>query len=328
MSRFAVMSLMLFSSVSCTRRPTLKAVNVSEASTEATVTTISSGTVEAEQQAVLGFSTTGRIAKVNVKAGDKVQKGDNLAELDNKDLVSIANEAKAEMNRSQQLYRSMLISKSALDTAKKNHEVAQANLDRAIIHAPFSGLVTEVNLEVGELFSQNAVKTPLRLVDLQERIIKGEIDEIDLGKVKIGQNARVKVPAVRPEAFKAIVNRVVPYVSTTREQDRSSQIELKITEAQDLIPVGASADVEIVVDTREKAPCLPARTILGIGKERYVYQIIDSRLKKVPVVLGVGNYEKTEITSGLKVGDLVAFPSDDVELKEGLKVKVDVQKWL
>lgn len=308
----------------------LKAAQVAKTSVETTITTISSGTVDAERQAVLGFSAPGRVQKIVVRIGDHVSAGQILAQLENIDLQTIAQDAAREQARAKELFNSGLVSRVALDDANRALEVSRANLDKTIIRAPFAGIVTELNLQMGELASSAVTpggKSPIRLIDLKPRIVKGDIDEVDLGKVKKGAPARIRILAVRSQPFVAQVSRVVPFVSASKEQDRTSQIELKILEDDPRIPVGASADVEIIVDKKEDVAAVPARLVLGTGDQRYLYKWVDGRAVKTPVTLGLGNYDRAEIRSGVAVGDIVLFPSDEVELKDGVKVGANVIKW-
>ncbi len=319
--------------LSCTKAPSIKAAKVARGSVEATVTTISSGTVEAEQQADLNFGSAGRIFAVTVLAGDKVKKGQPLASLENSDLRAIARDAQSEVKRVRDLFAAGLISKVGQDDAKRAAEIAQVNLDRSVITAPFAGLITEVNIRKGELAqsltsaSGSGVKPAIRIIDLKTRIVKGEIDELDLGKVHNGLEARVRIPALGEQKFAAKVERVVPFVSSTREQDRTSQIELRLRENDPRIPVGASAEVEIIVEHKEGALIVPARTVLGTNKQRYMYKVDGDHLKRTEVSVGVGNYERKEILKGLEVGDTVAFPSEEFDMSDGQKVKADIQPW-
>ncbi len=315
---------------SCSKGPSLKGVKVARTSVESTITTISTGTVEAIQQAVLGFSSTGRISRIPAKLGQKASRGQVLAELDNTDLKAVFEDAQKETGRTEQLFKEGLVAQAALDTAKKNLEVAHANLDKTVIRAPFDGIVTELNIEVGELAQLGAVssKAPLRLIDLKPRIVRGQIDEVDIGKVRAGTQARVKVNAFGQQQLPGKLTRVVPFVSSNRDQDRTSEIEVSVETGTDqLLPVGASADVEMVIDSRPGVLAVPTRVILGTGGQRYVYKIEGSKIVKTPVTRGAGNYDRTQIETGLSEGDTVVFPSEDVDLKDGMSVRVDVVKW-
>jgi HlyD family secretion protein len=327
--RAAFLSLALLALVGCKPAPKIKASKATRAKVETTITTISSGTVDARQQAVMAFGLPARVSAVRVRVGDKVRKGQILAELDNSDLQKILRDARAEAQRAEKLAKEGLASQSVLDDALRAVEVARAGLDKSILKAPFDGLVTELNLSVGEMGQASAAgaKTPLRLVDLEPRIIKGSIDESDLGKVKPGNPARVRILAVRPKAFGAVVERVIPFVNTTREQDRTAAVEIKLLEGGAEIPVGASADIEIVLDSVEQTLAVPTRTLLGTGSAKYLYAIEDDKLKKTSVQLGLGNYDRTEVKAGVTEGVLVAYPADDFEMKDGVKVKPEVIAW-
>lgn len=320
--------------VSCGGKVEVTGIKIGKGQVESTVTTTNSGTVEAKEQAELAFGTPGRIAKIHVSLGDKVSKGTLIAELENADLRAVYNETLKDFERSQELYKNGLVSVSNLDAASRAREVARINLDKTIIKAPFDGMITALNLKVGEFYQSGVSiagtekKIDVQIIDLKTRLIKGEIDEVDLQKVKIGQDARVKIPAMKNQLIKARLTKVVPFVSTVKDQDRTSQIELEILDNQGLIPVGASADVEIVVDLKKDANILPAMVLTGVGKNRSVFVIEDSKLVKRSVNVGIGNYERVEIIDGLKPNELVAKPLEGIELTDGMKVKVKESTWL
>lgn len=316
--------------VSCTKTHSVKVIQAAPTHVETTVTTISTGTVEAEKNTPLAFTGTGRVAAVLIRVGDRVRKGQILAHLDHADLKSAFEESESEWSRTQELFKEGLVSKAALDSAKRALEGARANFEKSMIRAAFDGMVTELNLEVGELAgpaSSSSGKTQIRLVDLQPRIVTGEIDEIDLAKVKVGCRARIKINAVGAQPFEAKVSRVVPFISSTKDQDRTSRIELKVEKNNQLLPVGASADIEIVTDEKENALAVPSRALVGVRSERSVYVLDQGKAKKVRVQTGIGNYEKTEILSGIQAGERVILPAEDFVLTEGAKVTAEEQKW-
>lgn len=317
----------------CSRKVSLSAVKVAESRVESTVTTTTSGTVDAEQQAVLGFNAIGRVSRINVRAGEQVKKDQILAELDNRDVRTIFEQASEDHGRAQKLFTEGLISKSAVDDARKALEIAKSSFERSVIRSPFEGLITELNLQVGELSSGGSVtgtqgKAPLRMVDLKPRLIKGEIDESDISRVRVGMIARVKVLAVGKDIFAATVSQVVPFVGSTREQDRTSQIDLRFKELPNVvIPVGASADIEIVTEVKDKALAIPTRSLSGPPSDRSVFLVVDGKLSKRSVKTGIGNYNATEVVSGLALGDVISLPSDAFELSDGMKAKVTITPW-
>jgi len=191
-------TLLLALSPACGPKVKLKGVRAAPTRVESSVTTTTAGTVTAEQAAVLAFAGAGRVATINVKAGDPVKKGDILAELENTDLKTTFANAQRELKRAQELFQNGLVSRAGLDDARRGIDVARANLDKSVVRAPFDGIVTEMNLEIGETPQATSAsgKAALRIVDNLPRIIRGDIDEIDLSRVKVGTPARAKIQAI------------------------------------------------------------------------------------------------------------------------------------
>jgi HlyD family secretion protein len=214
------------------------------------------------------------------------------------------------------------MSQSGVTQARASHDAAVTAYEKSLIKAPYDGMVAELNLEVGELSQITAVipQAPIRVVDVKPRYVRAEIDEVDLPKVKVDLPARVKVLAIRKEPFAARVRKVIPFVSSIREQDRTSEIELDIDSEGLLLPAGASADVEVITDTKDDVLTITSRALLGRGGDRYVYVLDGSRLKKTPVKVGIYGYTVSEIVSGISLSDKVVLPSDKFELTDGLRV--------
>jgi len=286
------------------------------------VSGVNSGTVRAEQLAELAFGAVGRVKELRAHLGQQVKVGEILAEIENNDLKSRLDVALEELARAQRLSQSQAASRSNVIQAQGTYDAARTAYEKSLIQAPFDGIIAELNLEVGQLSQITAVipLPPIRLVDDKPRYVRVEIDEVDLPKVTVGQVARIKVLAVRREPFRAVVRKVVPYISTIREQDRTSEVELSVQSEGILLPAGASADVEIVTDTKTNVLILSSKAILGRGQQRYVYRVEGSKLKKTPIRVGVTGYNATEVLSGLSEGDEVALPSDKVDLKDGMSV--------
>ena len=331
---FFITTLLILSA--CSDKPKVEAIKLAIGSVESSVSTVNSGTVEAQFQAELAFGTVGRIAKIYVTLGSKVNTGTIIAELENADFKAVYEEAQKELSRANELYKNGLVSIASLDSAKRVREVARLNYEKTVIKAPFQGMITAMNLKVGEYYQGSTTfdkKPNVQIIDLKKRLIKGEIDEIDLQKVAIGFPARIKIPALRNQIFNARVTNVVPFVSTAKDQDRTSQIELEILEARDaagvdiLIPVGASADVEIISETKVNVKMLPSGVMVGTGKTRSLFKIIDGKLKKSDVLIGLGNYERMEVLDGVNADDLIARPLNGIEMVDGMKVEAVEKAW-
>lgn len=307
----------------CGKSPELRTVAASKQTVTATVSSVNSGTVRAERVAELAFGAVGRVKALNVHVGDVVKTGQVLAELENDDLISMLSTAQKELVRRTQLRAAHAVAESDLELIRREVRMTQVAYDKSRIVAPYDGLIAELNLEVGQLSQITAVvpRPLMKIVDLDPRYVRAEIDEADLGRVKVGQAARVKILALSREPFPAVVRKVVPYISTIREQDRTAEIELTVDSGSTFLPAGASADVEVIVDTRNDVLAVPTRTILGRGSQRHVFVLQNGRVYKRPVEVGIFNYDLSEIRSGLSVGDEVVMPAEGVELEDGMRVK-------
>jgi len=306
----------------CKGAPKVSIAHVERGAIEASVTSVTSGTVRPEKIAELAFGTVGRVRSLNVELGDVVKEGDILAEVENDDLVSRLEVAKEELERARKLSVDQAMSRSSFMQAQGNFETARIAYEKSLIRAPYDGMIAERNLEVGQLSQITAVipVPPFRIVDLEPRFVRAEIDEVDMPRVKLGMAARVKILAVRREPFAAKIRKVVEFVSSVREQDRTTEIELSVDSEGVPLPVGASADVEIVTDIKPNVVTVTSRALLGRGGERYVFVLDGATARRRPVKVGIFNYTTTEILEGLKEGEAVILPSDKVELQDGLKV--------
>jgi macrolide-specific efflux system membrane fusion protein len=113
---------------------------------ESVVSSVTSGTVKAEQVAELAFGTVGRVKELNVKLGDKVNKGTVLAQVENEDLLSRMKVAREELARSKRLSESNAISRSAFIQAQGNYDSALTAYEKSIITAPTMELLQSLTL--------------------------------------------------------------------------------------------------------------------------------------------------------------------------------------
>jgi HlyD family secretion protein len=289
---------------------------------EQTVTTISTGIIEAKEEAVLGFGTTGRIGSVAVNVGDRVTAGQLLSELENIDVRSTHDTALREFRRSQRLRTEGVISVAALENARRGYEVAKGNLDRTRVVAPFPGIITEINAKVGEL--AGATPTPgkafIRLVNDEEMIVRGEVDEVDVARLKLGQDVRLKVQALGGQVVKGELTEIHPQVNTTLEQNRSVTVKMRFLDPTN-VRTGGSADVEIIVDRHANVLSVPSRAILNEGQKRFVFKLDGGKAAKTYLETGLNNWARTEVVKGLAEGDKVIFPPEKTSLKDGQRVQ-------
>jgi len=320
--RFTIILALCLPFSGCHKAQDARVIEVTKGLVESTVTGVSSGTVKAEKSAELAFGTVGRVQKLNVQVGDSVKKGEILAELENLDLKTALDSAKKNADRYTALESAKSASRANLEEALTKRDLAFLNYERSLIRAPFDGIVSELNLEEGQLSQITAVipKPLILLVDSSARYVSADFDEVDLLKLKLDLPARIKISAVRKEPFPGYIRKIIPYISTTREQDRTTNVEFTVSSDQGLLPVGASADVEAVIEKRENVLFVPTRSVLSIEGQKIVYLYSGGTAKKTPISVGISNYERSEIQSGLNQGDRVIVPSESYELEDGLRI--------
>jgi HlyD family secretion protein len=197
---------------------------------------------------------------------------------------------------------------------------ATASLERTRLRAPFTGIVAEINGEIGEFITPSPVGIPtppaVDLVDASCIYVTAPIDEVDAPRVKEGMKARVTLDAFKGRHFAAHVRRVAPYVLDTEKQARTVEIEAEIDERENanLLP-GYSADVEVIIAERPDVLRIPTRALID-GKQVYVLE--GGRVRKLAVETGLGNWEHTEITKGLEPGANVVVSIDREGLADGV----------
>ena len=193
-------------------------------------------------------------------------------------------------------------------------EVTEAALERTRLVAPFAGIIAEINGELGEFVTPSPVGIPtpptVDLIDSSCLYISAPIDEVDAPAVREGLPARISLDAFSDRTFSGHVRRVAPYVLDVEKQARTVEIEAEIDDPDKgaLLP-GYSADVEVLLASEEDAIRVPTSVIMD-GNRVYVYDEAIGRLELREIEPGISNWEYTEITRGLRTGELVVSSID------------------
>jgi HlyD family secretion protein len=209
----------------------------------------------------------------------------------------------------------------ATRVAEARIDVTRAQLRRTQLYAPFTGIIAEINGELGEFVTPSPVGIPtpptVDLIDASCLYISAPIDEVDAPRVKEGLPARISLDAFPNRVFQGHVRRVAPYVLDQEKQARTVEIEAEIddTEQSDLL-AGYSADVEVVLEQRADALRLPSSVVLP-DKTVYVFDSATGKLSSRPVQTGIANWEYTEIVGGLNAGDRVVSSIDRDGVRDG-----------
>ena len=190
---------------------------------------------------------------------------------------------------------------------------AQATLDKTSVHAPFDGVVLDVDTEVGEWITPSPpgvfIPPVLDVIDPDSLYVSAPIDEADVEEIRVGQPARITLDAFRNREFEGRIQYVASFVETSQENNRTLEIEAEFLDdalPPNLLP-GLSADVQVILDVHEDALRVPAFALLEGDR---VLVVRGDELESVDVELGLRNWEYAEIVSGMQEG-LLLVGSDD-----------------
>ncbi len=208
--------------------------------------------------------------------------------------------------------------------------VAQAQLDRTRLTAPFDGIVAEINGEVGEFVTPSPVGVPtppaVDLMDISCLYISAPIDEVDAPEVFAGMLARISLDAFPDRTFPGEVRRIAPYVIDREKQARVVDVEVTFVNAEDskgMLP-GYSADIEIVLASHDKSLRIPTEAILEGNRVLVVGE--DNRLREQSIETGLSNWNYTEVLSGLDAGESVVISVDRDGVEDGAEVRIEAVK--
>jgi len=204
-------------------------------------------------------------------------------------------------------------------------DVIRAHIQRTQLRAPFAGVVAEINGELGEFVTPSPVGIPtpptVDLIDASCLYISAPIDEVDAPRIAPGLPARISLDAFPNRVFPGHVRRVAPYVLDQEKQARTVEIEAEIDAAENsgLLP-GYSADVEVVLESREGALRVPSAVIDRNGSV-LVYDANTQQLQRRSIRTGIANWEFTEVLEGLNEGDRVVSSIDREGVRDGATVQ-------
>ncbi len=211
--------------------------------------------------------------------------------------------------------------RNAILVSDARTKVAEAELERTILRAPFEGTIAEINGELGEFVTPSpigvATVPTVDLIDTRCLYISAPIDEVDAPVVRAGMRASITLDAFPNRRFDALVRRVAPYVLDLEKQARTVEIEAEIKQSVEanLLP-GYSADVEVIIDVAKDTPRIPTQALLDDNKVLVLDESTGTLVAR-DVEIGLRNWEYTQIVKGVKVGELVVTSIDREGVVDG-----------
>ena len=246
---------------------------------------------------------------------------DNLGRLEK--LTGLSNvpqvefeKAKSEVNRLKALVETERIERdrnlAALDEAAKKLEAQMKNSE---IRSPVDGLLTNIKTIDGELVAERA---ELFTVSSRKNYVRGEVDEEDVGEVKLGMEAIVQVYAFRTRTFRAKVAAIQPAADIETQR---YTIVLDLENPPENLMAGMTGEMNIITGTHENALLLPTRALLIDQALIVKHGIVQSRTVKI----GYRTLDFSEILDGVSEGDHAVL-SDQDKLRPGRPVRQRVTK--
>ena len=182
-----------------------------------------------------------------------------------------------------------------LSQAKADVERSRLALQELQIRSPLKGFVAERNVEVGDLAGAEDVL--LRIVDLSTVRTIANVVERDYGKVRVGQQASIRVDAVPGESFPGIVVSKAPVLDP---ETRTARVMIEIRNPDLLLRPGMHARVTIVADRHRDALVVPLSAVLERDGEQFVYEVdAESTARRRTVKTGIRENDVIEVRQGL-----------------------------
>jgi HlyD family secretion protein len=344
---------------------------------------VATGKVEPITKVEVKSKASGIVKKLLVDAGDRVKKGQLLAQLDKEEIQAQVEQTRAALAASAANLKSSeadyerakvdaegpdvpllkrayeraigmakegVVSTSALEDAQKNYElalnkqnVAKAQLivmkakiaqsqaqvaqDRAHlnqleeqlsytdIESPIDGVVLSRDVEMGDAVSSilvlgSSATLLMTLGDTSEVYVKGKVDESDIGKVYLGQPARIKVESFKDKTFNGKVTKISP-MGVEKDNVTTFEVRVSINNPGGELKAAMTANAEIILEEHKSVLQIPEGAIVYDKDKKASVEVPDPRAKdgkkKVAVNIGISNGAKTELLSGLKEGDQVVL---------------------
>jgi RND family efflux transporter MFP subunit len=282
----------------------------------------------------VGSRISGVVRRLFVRVGDRVRRGDPLAELDDRELVARRAEAvgalelaeanlqfaRADLGRKRELHAERLLAPADLDVAARACAVAEkqqvqaaANLEYAAtqvsyaqIVAPIDGVVSSVTTQEGETVAASfATPTFVTLLNLQRLEVRAYVDETDIGRIRPGQGARFTVDTYGDREFPGSVVTVYPQAEIRDNVVDYVTIVAFRAPADCVLRPDMTAAVRIAVDERTGVLAVPVRAVRREGGRPFVLCARAGVTERRWVVTGARDERFWEITEGLREGERV-----------------------
>jgi len=194
---------------------------------------------------------------------------------------------------------------AALDQAATSRKSAQLKLDGATLKAPFTGVVADITVNVGQAVGANA--TAVNLIDPRAYHVDMNIGESDISRLKVGQAVDLSFDALAGQVFTGTVTYVAPKATVASGVvSYLATATLDPKAVSDAIKPGMTTTAAAVVEQRSNVLVVPNRAIRTQGRSKVVMVMVGKSQQPVPVTTGINNDQYTEVIGpGLQEGDVI-----------------------
>jgi len=224
------------------------------------------------------------------------------------------------LNRQHQAIVNLGVAKAAIARAEAQVEQSQAALEQsdedlrnATIVSPIDGVVLSRNSEIGDAVSSilimgSGATVIMTLGDLREVYVKGKVDESDIGKVYLGQPARIKIESFKDQSFTGKVTKMSP-MGVELDNVTTFEVRVSISNASRKLMATMTANAEIMLEERKGVLAIPEGAIIYRKDHSCEVEVpeatAESGKKRIPIVTGISNGSKMQILKGLSEGQQV-----------------------
>jgi len=292
------------------------------------------GSVDTKENILIQPEMPGTLVSLNVKAGQRVSKGQLLARVDDggssQQVASLETQyqlAKTTFERQKNLWSQKIGSEiqylqaqTQMLSLQRSVAQAKAMLSKTEIRAPFSGTIDEVFVERGQVVSAGP-QGLMRIVNLNNMYVSTSIPESYIGKLKVGTQVDVFLTSLNKN-YKGKVRQIGNFINPN---NRSFGIEVSIPNPENLLRPNQVAKLKVIDYTVKNAIVVPSNVIQEDGKgNQFVFVATNSdgktaTAKKAMVTIGKSSDNVTEILSGLSANDIIVIEGVNT-ISEGMKL--------
>nr|WP_294934078.1 efflux RND transporter periplasmic adaptor subunit [uncultured Flavobacterium sp.] len=292
------------------------------------------GNVVTRENILIQPEFSGTLTALNVKVGQRVSKGQVLGRVDDagmgQQLAQVQTQyelAKTTYERQKRLWEQKIGSEiqylqaqTQMISLQKQVNQMRAQLAKTVIKAPFTGVIDEVFVERGQVVAPSQ-QGLMRIVNLSNMYVTASVPESNIGKVKVGTEVEVFIASIN-KTIKGKVRQAANYINPN---NRSFDIEVAVSNADNLLRPNQVAKLKIVDYTKANTMVVPANIVQEDAKgNKYVYLVANSDgktgiAKKAIVKIGQTANNQTEILDGLTSKDIVVTEGANT-VSEGMKL--------